>query len=130
MRDAKFIVLVRNILKNNLQDVSQVNIIETNKAEIAFTYNISALHRTKEGYLSHNYWKVVSSSKDEALAMLPYVVEAKEVYPEAHAKILLKRFGSTKEALESAIRSRNSNSLFSLDYHKWNEIINDINNLV
>ena len=128
MRDLQFINSIKKILLKQIpsNEVTKVSFNETNKAEIAFTYTISAVVKTKKGYLIRDYWTVSASNKEEALIILPFIVKAKQRYPKNHAKALVDRFNSSSKALESAIRSRNSHSLFSEEYHKWNEIIKDV----
>ena len=95
-------------------------------AKVAFVYTIECTYKSSKGYSIRDKWVVSSTGMVQAIDLLPLIIKAKTLYSKKHANILRTRFGSNKQALNSAINSRNFEELYSIEYHKWDFIVKDI----
>lgn len=131
MKNEDFTEQIKSVLCENIPSgkVFSFNINQDVMAGIAFTHTITAMYQSDKDTIVKGEWVVNSTGEEEAIQLLPLVIEASLSYRKTHANELMERFGSNKQALESANNSKNAEDYYSLAYHKWDYIIKDLNKL-
>lgn len=123
-----FIEQIKEILHDTLKsdDIKNVSVKVDQPAKIAYNYTIECTYKSDRGYYIRDSWDVSCTGMTQCIELLPLIINAKTLYSKKQANALRTRFGSNEQALNSAINSRSFESLYSIEYHKWDFIVKDI----